>query len=257
MSSYEIKLDNFEGPLDLLLHLIRKNEMDIYNIPMADITSQYLATLDTMKSLNLDIAGEFLLMAATLVHIKSRMLLPPIEEEEIEAEEEDPRAELVRRLLEYQKYRAAAVELDSRALLGRDIFSRGAPLPEMDAIRDESEIVAVGLYELMEAFRQVLRDIPEEAFHEITPEQLSVTDRVNFILSTMAGRERVAFLDLFPAITSRGEVVVTFLAMLELVKMRVIRLLQTTRFGPIWLLTTVPVEQIDVSPLEEVTFGYN
>ena len=122
--AYEIKVENFEGPLDLLLHLIKKNEMDIYDIPMAEITSQYLGMIDAMKSLNLDVAGEFLLMAATLVHIKSRMLLPPSEEEELEEEEEDPRAELVRRLLEYQKYKDAAETLDSFPLLHRDIFAR-------------------------------------------------------------------------------------------------------------------------------------
>ncbi len=127
--AYEIKIENFEGPLDLLLHLIKKNEMDIYDIPMAEITAQYLATIDAMKSLNLEVAGEFLLMAATLLHIKSRMLLPQQDpEEDLEPEEADPRAELVRRLLEYQKYKEAALCLDARPLVGPGGFQSPCPL---------------------------------------------------------------------------------------------------------------------------------
>jgi segregation and condensation protein A len=127
MDNYAIQLENFEGPLDLLLHLIKKNEMDVYDIPMAEITRQYLSILDAMKSLNLDLAGEFLLMAATLLHIKSKMLLPKIVEDELEEEEEDPRAELVRRLLEYQKYKEVSLTLESKPQLGRDLFARVCP----------------------------------------------------------------------------------------------------------------------------------
>jgi len=157
--SYEIRIENFEGPLDLLLHLIKKNEMDIYNIPIADITAQYVAYIDAMKNLNLDVAGEFLLMAATLLHIKSRLLLPQAQEDEPEEEEEDPRAELVRRLLEYQKYKEAAASLDARPLLGREVFARTFPSPEFEET-PESGFEAVGLYDLVEAFRSILRERP-------------------------------------------------------------------------------------------------
>ena len=125
--SYEIKLDIFEGPLDLLLYLIRKNEIDIYNIPIALITEQYLSYLDMMRSLNLDLAGEYLVLASTLIHIKSKMLLPPVEGDDEEEEGEDPRAELVQQLLEYQAFKEAALRLEDRPLLERDVFTRGAP----------------------------------------------------------------------------------------------------------------------------------
>ena len=128
--SYEIKLDIFEGPLDLLLYLIRKNEIDIYNIPIALITEQYLDYLDMMRSLNLDLAGEYLVLAATLIHIKSRLLLPPVEGRRRGGRGQDPRAELVQQLLEYQAFKEAALNLDGRPLLDRDVFSRGAPAEE-------------------------------------------------------------------------------------------------------------------------------
>ncbi|MDH3998596.1 MAG: segregation/condensation protein A, partial [Desulfuromonadales bacterium] len=156
-ASYSVHLENFEGPLDLLLHLIKKNEMDIYDIPMAEITSQYLAILDTMKTLNLDVAGEFLLMAATLIHVKSKLLLPKVAEDETEEEEDDPRAELVRRLLEYQKYKEVSLTLDDSPQLYRDVFARKAPEPEvLEAVA--GEFVAVGLYDLLEALKEVLRE---------------------------------------------------------------------------------------------------
>jgi segregation and condensation protein A len=207
--AYEIKIENFEGPLDLLLHLIKKNEMDIYDIPMAEITAQYLATIDAMKSLNLEVAGEFLLMAATLLHIKSRMLLPQQDpEEDPEPEEEDPRAELVRRLLEYQKYKDAALCLDSRPLLDREVFSRRVASSESDE-QEEGELEAVGLFELVDALRRLLR-----------------------------------------------EVIVTFLALLELGKMNLVRLLQNTRYGSIWIRPAVAAEDIGSLQLEEDTLGY-
>lgn len=253
--SYDIKIENFEGPLDLLLHLIRKNEMDIQDIPMAEITAQYLTTLDAMKSLNLDLAGEFLLMASTLIHIKSRMLLPPSDEDAPEEEEEDPRAELVRRLLEYQKYKEAAAAFDSLTLLGRDVFARKFPAAELQE-GDEEEFEAVGLYELMEAFRQLLKEAPAEIFHEVDVERLSVTDRVNVILGLLADAESLAFTDLFSERPERNEVVVTFLAMLELVKLRMVRLMQNRRFGAIRLYPSVAAEEISTLELEEDSLGY-
>lgn len=254
--SYAIKIENFEGPLDLLLHLIRKNEMDIYDIPIAEITEQYLATIDTLKSLNLDVAGEFLLMAATLVHIKSRLLLPQAEEEGDEAEETDPRAELVRRLLEYQKYKEGAKDLDALPLLGREVFGRKFPSPEL-AQGAETEFHEVGLYELVEALRELLKTRPEEMFHEVTAERLSVAERIQEILGLLAERESLAFAELLPRPVGRDDIVVTFLAMLELVKLRLVRLLQTTRFGPIRLYAAVADAGIEPWELAEEALGYS
>ncbi len=254
--SYVIKLENFEGPLDLLLHLIRKNELDICEISISAITDQYLATIDAMQSLNLDIAGEFLLMAATLVHIKSRMLLPQIEEEGEEAEEADPRAELVRRLLEYQKYKEGAKDLDALPLLGREVFGRKFLAPEL-APGAETEFHEVGLYELVEALRELLKARPEEIYHEVTAERLSVADRIQEILGQLAERESLAFAELLPQPMTRGDIVVTFLAMLELVKLRLVRLLQATRFGTIRLYPAVNEPASESWELAEDALGYS
>jgi segregation and condensation protein A len=253
--SYEIRVENFEGPLDLLLHLIRKNEMDIYDIPMATITAQYLVILDAMKNLNLDVAGEFLLMASTLIHIKSRLLLPPSEEDVPDEEEEDPRAELVRRLLEYQKYKEAAAAFDALSLLGRDVFARKFMAAEL-VEGEEDEFEAIGLYELMEAFRDLLKTAPPETFHDVDVERLSVTDRVNAILELLADQESLAFTDLFTGCPDRHEVVVTFLAMLELVKLRMLRLMQNRRFGMIRLYPSVDAGKLSTIDLEEDSLGY-
>ena len=255
MSGYDIHLENFEGPLDLLLHLIKKNEMDISDIPIAVITAQYLGILDAMKTLNLDIAGEFLLMAATLLHIKSKMLLPSVVEDETEQEEEDPRAELVRRLLEYQKYKDVSETLEASPLLGRDLFARAVPEPEV-LEEAESGFVAVGLFDLLAALRDVLEEKPEELVHEVNLEQLSVTDRINAILTELRGKESVAFLDLFSDGIRRSEIIVTFLALLELVKMRMVRFMQNTHHGTIWLFPSVAVDENEELEVGENNLGY-
>jgi segregation and condensation protein A len=232
---YTFRLEGFEGPLDLLLHLIQKNELDIFNIPIALITEQYLEYLRLMKVLNLDVAGEYLLMASTLLHIKSRMLLPKSSEGE-EEEEDDPRAELVRRLLEYQKYKQAAVELERRPLLDRDVFIRlvaQAPEPE-----PEEERIEVNLFELLEAFRKVLGRVKAETFHQVVLEHISVEDKIQEILTLLEKENRsMAFHRLFPEQASRRVVVITLLAILELVKMKRIRIFQL-----------VPFETIRISP---------
>lgn len=252
----EIKLDQFEGPLDLLLHLIKKHEMDIYDIQIARITDQYLAILDAMKSLNLEVAGEFLLMAATLLHIKSKMLLPQSEElEEGEEEAEDPRAELVRRLLEYKKYKEAAEVFNAHSQLGRDVFVRSCPDPALE-VREEEEFEAVGLFELAAAFRELLKEVPEESFHQVDVERLSVTDRVNAILSVLSERKSLAFREMFSERPDRHEVVVTFLAMLELVKMRLVRLMQNSRFGNIWIHPAVAEAEAASLDIGEDSLGY-
>jgi len=255
MSTLEFRLDNFEGPLDLLLHLIRMNDLDIYDIQIAEITDQYLAVLDAMQHLNLDVAGEFLMMAATLIHLKSKTLLPQHGEEELEEEELDPRAELIRRLLEYQKYKDAAAELDQRPLLDRDVFARKVPLPAPGE-GDEEEFLEVGLFELVEALRQVLKAAPKQTFHEVGSEHVSIAERINFILGRIRKRNSLAFSELFSAESNRSEVVATFLAMLELVKLRTVRLMQNARFGSIWIFPAVPEDELPEVVDEEGGYGY-
>jgi len=228
---YTVRLDMFEGPLDLLLHLIHKNEIDITNIPIALITEQYLEYLKLMKVLNLDVAGEYLLMASTLLHIKSKMLLPTSSEEE-EEEGEDPRAELVRKLLEYQKYKNAAAELESRPMLDRDVFIRLALADNTDP--REEEKIEVNLFELLEVFRQVLERTKPEGFHEVILERISVEEKVQEILSLLQREKRsIAFHLLFPEEASRRVIVITFLAILELVKMKLVRIFQPAPFETI------------------------
>jgi len=230
-ADYTFRLEGFEGPLDLLLHLIQKNELDIFNIPISLITEQYLEYLHLMKVLNLDIAGEYLLMASTLLHIKSKMLLPKSSEPE-DAEEEDPRAELVRRLLEYQKYKNLALEMEKRPLLDRDVFIRLAP----EALEEEpeEEKIEVNLFELLEAFREVLKRVKPETVHEVILEHISVEAKILEILEILGKENRsIAFHRLFPEQASRRLVVVTLLAILELVKMRRIRIFQLAAFETI------------------------
>jgi segregation and condensation protein A len=234
---YTIRTESFEGPFDLLLHLIKKNEIDIYNIPIAAITRQYLEYLDIMKELNLDIAGDFLVMASTLIQIKSRMLLPlSVDEEAGEEELEDPRAELVRRLLEYSKYKEAAITLSQRELLGRDTFARSFPAPELDEIKPEQEQPEVELFELIEAFRRILATVPAETFHEVGAEGLSIADRISELLLLLQGSDAVEFEELFIGSASREQVVVTFLAILELCRLKMVKLSQQQSFGSLWVI---------------------
>jgi segregation and condensation protein A len=228
---YTVRLEMFEGPLDLLLHLIHKNELDITDIPIALITEQYLEYLKLMKVLNLDIAGEYLLMASTLLHIKSKILLPTSSEEE-EEEGEDPRAELIRKLLEYQTYKNAAAELERRPLLDRDVFIRLALMENAES--REEERMEVSLFELLDAFHQVLERARPEAFHEVMLEHISVEEKVQEILSLLQREKRsIAFHLLFPEQASRRLIIVTFLAILELVKTKLIRIFQPAPFETI------------------------
>jgi segregation and condensation protein A len=233
--AYTIRTESFEGPLDLLLFLIKKNEVDIYNIPIASVTRQYLDYLELMKELNLDIAGDFLVMASTLIQIKSRMLLPVSAEEDSETEEEDPRAELVRRLLEYQRYKDAAERLVECEMLGRDVFARTFVSPEFSDLKPDDAVPEVDLFELMEAFRGLLAKVPEDAFHEVGAEGLTISDRINELLDLLRGKESVPFERLFVGPLTRDYVVVTFLALLELCKLKMVRLLQANSFGTIWV----------------------
>ena len=229
-SDYTFRLEGFEGPLDLLLHLIKKNELNIMDIPITLITEQYLEYIKLMKDLNLDAAGEYLLMASTLLHIKSRMLLPS-EAEEGEEVEEDPRAELVRRLLEYQKYKEAASELESRPLLNRDVFLR-API-DRDT-EEEEERLEVNLYELLDAFRKILEGAKKESFHQVILETVTVEEKIEELLAYFQTEKRtVAFHTLFSEQAPLRVLVVTLLAILELVKSKRIRLFQMAPFETI------------------------
>ncbi|MFQ5735804.1 MAG: segregation and condensation protein A [Thermodesulfobacteriota bacterium] len=225
--AYNIKLDIFEGPLDLLLHLIKRNEVDIYDIPIALITGQYLEYIDMMKEMNLDMAGEFLVMAATLVHIKSKMLLPP-DESAVEEEDDglDPRDELVKRLLEYQRYKEAARELSDKTLLGRDVFARG-PNVSLEGLDQDVGFANVSVFELMEALKVILARAPKEKGIELTVERFKIADKINHVMETLGRTQSATFTSLFPDGATRGEVIVTFLAVLELAKLLMIKIHQT------------------------------
>jgi segregation and condensation protein A len=226
--AYTVKLEIFEGPLDLLLHLIRRNQVDIYDIPIATITDQYLDYLSLMKALNLDVAGEFLLMAATLLQIKSKMLLPSLPEEG--EEEEDPRAELVNKLLEYEKYKEAAATLHERDILERDTFVPGKQVEESE----EGGLVEVGVFELIEALRDVLTRYSPETAYDITLDRITIEERIAQILEAIKAEGKgLLFTSLFSGASSKDDIIITFLALLELIKMRMIKVYQRVPFGPI------------------------
>lgn len=218
--SYRVKLAVFEGPLDLLLHLIKKEEVDIYDIPVARITDEYLQYLNLLETMNLDVAGEYLVMAATLTHIKSRMLLPP-SEDEAEEPDEDPRADLVQQLVEYQRYREAAMALGERPVLTRDVFRRDPSAPASDQ-GDGIRLRDVSVTDLLEAFREVMERSLRESFHEIVTEEISVDECVELIVRRMEMDGPLRFRDLFAGAPSRRRMVATFLALLELVKRQAI-----------------------------------
>jgi len=240
-TTYEIKLDIFEGPLDLLLYLIKKNEIDIYNIPVALIAQQYLEYLDIIKSLNLDLAGEYLVMASTLIHIKSRMLLPAPEEPSGEELEDDPRAELVRHLLEYQAFKEAAAQLSSRPMLERDVFKRSAALPEEPRQKDagEEELVEVSIFELIDAFSRLISRLDKKELLEIDLEKLSLSDIINDVMERLTREKNLTFEELLGEKKDRRRIVYTFLAMLELIRLKMIRAYQTAAFGVIRIFPAV------------------
>lgn len=247
---YRVRLELFEGPLDLLLHLIKKNEVDVRELPVAQITEQYLGYLDLMRDLNLDIAGEYLVMAATLTLIKSRMLLPSPEPEE--GEEADPRADLVRQLLEYQRYREAAEHLGERPLLRRDTFTREPSAEGLPPEPEGAPRLKVTLWELMEAFRTVLKRAEPDPVHQVEGEAVSLRSRIDSLLSTLGVARRVTFDSLFGERPTRGYVIVTFLAVLELMKQHVVEALQEAIMGPILITLAVDdVRTVAIDLLEE------
>ncbi|MFN7972456.1 MAG: segregation/condensation protein A [Acidobacteriota bacterium] len=230
--AYRVKLEVFEGPLDLLLHLIRKNELDVCDIPISLITEQYLQYVALMKELDLEVAGEFVLMAATLVHIKTRMLLPRPPEDAVAEPSEDPRQELVNRLLEHQRYKEAAKELYQREIIQDRIWGRptGAPITEEGA-----ELVDVSLFDLLSTLRDVIERAKGRIAIEVEADRLTVADRIQRIADALEKEASIPFERLFEDAASRREIIVTFLALLEMIRLRMIRVLQRAAFGSIWV----------------------
>ncbi len=231
---YEVKLDNiFEGPMDLLVYLIQKNEVDIYDIPIALITDQYLGYLALMEALNIDVAGDFILMAATLTQIKSKMLLPVHDPDEAE---EDPRLEIARPLAEYLRMKAAAEALTGRHFLGEDIFLR-EPTREEATVAPEEESIRIGLFELIDAFQRVLENLPGHHRIDLSEDRISIKDRITELVDILEKKGSVAFDELFAsAVPARGEVVVTFLAILEMARICLIEIHQHVPTGVIRLI---------------------
>jgi segregation and condensation protein A len=232
LEAYPVKLDNFEGPLDLLIHLIKKNEVNIYDIPIALIAQQYLEYIDVMGELDLDLAGDFLVMAATLIHIKSRMLLPrpdPAQEDP----EEDPRELLVKRLLEHQKYKAAAELLHERETLREAQWMR--PDERVAAIAGEEyePELEVDLFTLLSAFRDVLERARQRPRLALPPEQISIEERIEQLLARVSETEACGFDDLFSDLNTKSGMIVTFLALLEMIRLKLIRVFQAGPAGAI------------------------
>lgn len=224
----EVFLDAFEGPLDLLLYLIRKQNIDILDIPVADITRQYMGYVELMKSVRLELAAEYLVMAAMLAEIKSRMLLP--RSSEASAEEDDPRAELIRRLQEYERFKQAAEELDALPRVGRELHVPQLPAPEA---RARTLLPQVCLEEVLLAMAEVMRRAELFESHQVTRELLSTRERMSEVLERLAGGDFVAFATLFGVEEGRLGVVVTFMAILELIKESLVELVQNEPFAPI------------------------
>lgn len=228
---YQIQLEDvFEGPMDLLLHLIKKNEMDIYDIPIALITRQYLEYLEWMKAMSIEFAGDFIVMAATLTQIKSRMLLPAYDSQE--EEEEDPRNAISRPLIEYLQMKNVAQQLASRELLGDKIFIRSTS-PQATAFAVQEKEIQVGLFELIDAFRKILDDVSGEHQVDLYTERISVKERINQIIDVLEKKGSVAFEELFLESRVRADVIVTFLAVLEMVKLSLLRITQHVQTGVI------------------------
>jgi segregation and condensation protein A len=230
---YKVKLDIFEGPLDLLLYLIKQDEIDICDISLERITSQYLEYLQAFKELNIELAGEFIVMAANLIYLKSRSLLPVDQQPpEEDAAEDDPRWELIRQLIEYKKFKEAAGELHLRALEQERIFARDAGAAP--TLQEPLRLGEVGIFQLINAFQTVIRRIEaRQDVQEIFGERFSVSDKIDAILQRVATGGRLRFSDLFGAVTSRLEVVVTFLALLELIRLKQVRAVQKNMFEEI------------------------
>jgi segregation and condensation protein A len=232
---YKVKLEVFEGPLDLLLYLIKKDEVDIYDISIERITQQYLEFMEAFKVLDLEVAGEFVVMAANLIYIKSRALLPAhVQPPEEEADEADPRWDLIRQLVEYKKFKDAAAHLSVREVEQSNLFSR---LPDDTTALPERPLGDVSVFDLITAFNNVLKRISSESenLREIFEENYTVSDKIDLIMKMMSSGVPLKFMELFSQAASRTEIVVTFLAMLELIRLKQMKAYQSEPFGEIEL----------------------
>lgn len=230
--NYKVNLDNiFEGPMDLLIYLIKKNEVDIYDIPIALITDQYLSYLELMKSMNIDLAGDFIVMAATLTQIKSKMLLPAHEDN---VSEEDPRSEIIEPLMQYLHMKSAAEHLAARDILGENTFVRSTDKEDYP-ISDDEEIINVGLFELIDAFQKILKNISADVGLQFTANRISVKDRIAELVEIFEKQESITFNELFSSNAGKGDIILTFLAILEMVKFRLVRIVQHVQTGIIRL----------------------
>jgi segregation and condensation protein A len=247
--NYKIRLEMFEGPLDLLLYLVKKDHLNIYDIPIAKVTQQYLEYINLMQLLDLNIAGEFLVMAATLMQIKSKMLLPA--EESAQEEQEDPRLELVKRLLEYEKFKQIAEKLREKEIIQQDVFKRPKTEAPIDAKAQEKKEVyfEASIFDLISAFSLVLKDIPKEVFYEVIKDQFTVEQKVHDILHLLLVQTEVKLSGLFSSAKSKMEIIVVFLAVLELAKMKEIIARQDAAFEDITILRNkeniIPYERRD------------
>jgi segregation and condensation protein A len=249
---YKVELPEFEGPLDLLLHLVKKHELDILDIPIAFITDRYLQMLDVMRSLNLDVAGEYLLMAATLAHLKSRELVPPDPAEEAalaaedDAEEIDPRQELIRRLLEYQKFKDAGDKLAGRPVTGRNVWPRGASAEDvagLHALPGGAPLAEVPVFRLIESLERVLSRAKVTFTHDVITDRISITDKINELADRLEREGSFSFESCFAFVEApmqtagavKGQVVVTFLAILEMTRLKMVRLTQADVESPIYI----------------------
>ena len=230
---YKVRLDAFEGPLDLLLHLVRSNEVDLYDLPIANITDQYLEYVNLFEELNLSVAGEYLVMAASLMYMKSRLLLP---QDETDPDEDDPVEDLVRQLEEYQRYREVSEALRDRALLDRDVFRR-APTPPEDAAGEAGELrfAKVELADLFESLRRVLERAAARRPHTVADEDYPVADAVRDMVNCLRGKGPTEFRDLFEGAVTRGRIISTFIGLLELMRLAVLDAEQSERGGPIYI----------------------
>ncbi len=237
MDDYKVKLDVFEGPLDLLLYLIKRDEVDIYDISIERITKQYLDYMAAFQVLNIELAGEFIVMAANLLYIKSRMLLPVDQQmAEEEADEDDPRWELIRQLIEYKKFKEAAARLRDKEALQENLFPRIPVVPDL-APSETLLVEEVGIFDLIHAFQKILKRLEKkpEDLREIFAENFTVSEKIDYLLRVTSSGISMRFEELFADVASRAEIVVTFLAMLELIRMKQLRIRQEAQFGEIWI----------------------
>lgn len=230
--SYKIKLEIFEGPLDLLLYLVKKDHLNIYDIPISKVTDQYLAYIELMRMLDLNIAGEFLVMAATLLQIKSKMLLPA-EENQLQEIEQDPRDELIKRLLEYERFKEIADDLRQKEISQQEVFKRAAPQELGPSPKETAIYFEASIFDLISAFSKALQDVPKEVFYEVIKDEFTIEEKVHQILHLLLVKDSIALSELFQQAKNKIEIVVTFLSILELIRMKEIVARQKELFDEI------------------------